>query len=169
MAVVNVKSTVITNRDASPKVFSNANIAGGALKQAIGHVVSTSGNDIDSVYRFCQIPSNARISQVLLYCGDLGSTTIGDVGLHDTTANGGAVVDRDFFASAVSLKDGALNGTDVTYEAASAASDISLGENMVWQNLGLSADPCKMYDVTIMLTAANNGTGDILLKVSYVD
>jgi len=169
MATEALKSTAITNRDATPRALTNSNISGAHLKEAIGHVVSTSGNDIDSVYRFAQIPSNARISQILLYCDDLGSTTIADFGLHDTTDNGGAVVDRDFFASAVSLKDGALNGTDITYEAASSASDISLGEQMVWQNFGLSADPKKMYDVTAMLTAANNGTGDILVKVIYAE
>ncbi len=169
MSVVNVKSGVITNRDATPKVLSNANIAGAHLKEAVGTVISTSGDSIDSVYRFCQIPSNARVSQVLLYCDDLGSTTIGDVGLHDTTENGGAVVDRDFFASAVSLKDGALNGTDVTHEAAGAF-DIDDAEKMVWQCIsGLTADPKKLYDVTIMLTAANNGTGDITLKVTYTE
>ncbi len=168
MGVVNVKSTAITNRDSTPKKLTNSNLIGAALKEAIGHVVSTSGDSIDSVYRFCQIPSNARISQILLYCDDLGSTTIGDVGLHDTTDAGGAVVDRTFFASAVSLKDGALNGSDVTHEDADDT-DIANMEKMIWEQLGLSSDPCKMYDVTIMLTAANNGTGDILLKVAYVD
>ncbi len=168
MAVVNIKSGAITNRDATPKVLSNSNISGAALKTAVGTLISTSGDSIDSVYRFCSIPSNARVSKVTLFCDDLGSTTIGDVGLHATTADGGAVVDRDFFASAVSLKDGALNGSDVTHEAASAY-DIDDAEKMVWQALGLTTDPCKMYDVTIMLTAANNGTGDITLKVDYAE
>lgn len=169
MGVVNIKSGAITNRDATPRVLSNASIAGSRVKSFVGHVISTSGDSIDSVYRFGQIPSNARISQVLLWSDDLGSTTIADFGLHDTTENNGAVVDRDFFASAVSLKDGALNGSDITHEAAANNGDIANGEKMIWQALGLSTDPCKMYDVTAMLTAANNGTGDITLKVTYVE
>ncbi len=166
MAVVNLKSGAITNRDATPKVLTNSNISRAALQEAVGTLESISGNDIDSVYRFCQIPSNARVSQVLLYCDDLGSTTIADFGLHDTTENGAAVVDRDFFASAVSLKDGALNGVDITHESG-VAFEIAKCEMMVWQALGLAADPNKMYDVTAMLTAANNGTGTISLKVLF--
>lgn len=168
MAVVNIKSGSITNRDASPRVLSNSNLMGAHLKEFIGLCTSTSGDNIDSVYRFGQIPSNARISQILLYCDDLGSTTIADFGLHDTTENGAAVVDRTFFASAVSLKDGALNGSDITHEDADDTSLANM-EKMIWQQLGLSADPNKFYDVTAMLTAANNGTGSILLKVAYVE
>lgn len=168
MAVVNVKSAVITNRDSSPKVLSNSNLSAANLVESIGKVTSTSGDSIDSVYRFCQIPSNARVSQLLLYSDDLGSTTIADFGLHDTTENGGAVVDRDFFASAVSLKDGALNGVDITHEAAGAYA-LANSEKMIWQALGLTSDPCKMYDVTAMLTAANDGTGSIVLKTSYAE
>ncbi len=166
MAVVNIKSTQITNRDASPKVLTNSNVSKGAVMAAVGTLESISGNDIDSVYRFFQVPSNAVVSSLLLYCDDLGSTTIGDIGLHDTTANGAAVVDRDFFASAVSLKDGALNGSDVLHESG-VAYEIALADQMIWQALTLTVDPKKMYDVTIMLTAANNGTGTITLKMLY--
>jgi hypothetical protein len=167
MAVVNVKSGVITNRDALPEVLSNANIAKGMLCEAVGTVESTSGDSIDSVYRFASIPSNARVSQVLLYNDDLGTTTVADVGLHDTTVNGAAVVDRDFFASAVVLNAGANNGVDVTHEAAGAY-DIDDAEKMIWQCIaGLTSDPNKMYDLTLMLTAANNGTGTITVKIIY--
>ena len=166
MAVVNVKSSQITNRDATPRVLSNASISKAEEKIAVGLVTSTSGDSIDSVYRFFSVPSNARVHMLNLYCGDLGTTTIADFGLHDTTANGGAVVDRDFFASAVSLSGGALNGTDITHEA-DGAFGIDDGEKMIWQALGLTEDSKKDYDVTAMLTAANDGTGFILLKGAY--
>lgn len=115
MAVVTTKSGAITNRDATPQVKNGNILEGGVLKAAVGTLESANGDDIASVYKFCSIPSNARVNRVLLYCDDIGTTTIADVGLYQTTANGAAVVDADFFGSAVSLKDGALNGTDVTH------------------------------------------------------
>lgn len=166
MAVVTTKSGAITNRDASPRVLSNANIAGGMLKEAVGTIETVSGDDIASVYLLCSIPSNARISDVHLYADDIGTTTIANFGLYQTTANGGAVVDADFFASAVSLKDGALNGSLIGHE--SAVMGLEDAEKMVWQALGLSADPCIDYDVAATLTAAADAAGTITLKVQYV-
>lgn len=165
MAVVNVKAAVITNRDATPKVISNANIQKGMLNEAVGVCAIANGDSIASTYRFAQIPSNARVSQVLLYSPDIGTTTIADFGLYDTTDNGAAVVDADFFASAVSLKDGALNAQDITHEA--GVFSIANAEKMVWEALGLSADPSKMYDVAATLTAAADAAGSVALKVQY--
>lgn len=166
MAVVTTKSGAITNRDSAPSVLSNMNIAGGTLKEMVGTLESVSGDNIGSKYIFGSIPSNARVSQVLLYSDDVGTTTIADFGLYHTTADGSAVVDADFFGSAVSLKDGALNGSDITHE--STAYDIDDIEKPVWQALGLSADPMCMYDVVATLTAASDAAGTITLKVRYV-
>ena len=74
-------------------------------------------------------------------------------------------MDADFFGSAVSLKDGALNGTDITHE--SAVFDPDDIEKMIWQALGLSADPKIMYDVAATLTAAADAAGTISLKIRY--
>lgn len=166
MAVVTRKSGPITNRDATPRVPNNPALGGALLREVVGTLESVSGNDIASIYIMCQVPSNARISQILLYCDDVGSTTIADIGLYQTTENGGAVVDADFFGSAVSLKDGALNGTDVTHE--STVFDPDDIEKMLWEALGLSTDPKIMYDVALTLTAASDAAATISLKVRYV-
>lgn len=166
MAVVSTKSLAITNRDASPQVKNNAYLDNGMLRQAVGTLEAANGDDIGSKYYFCQLPSNARVSQVLLYCDDIGTTTIADIGLYKSTADGGAVVDADFFASAVSLKDGALNGVDVTHE--SGVFNIDDVEKPLWSALGLSSDPKIAYDVVLTLTAASDAAGTISLKVDYV-
>lgn len=165
MAVVTRKSGAITNRDSSPVVLSNSNIAGAELRECVGTLETVNGDSIASVYIFGQIPSNARVSQVLLYCDDIGTTTISDFGLYRTTADGGAVVDADFFGSAVNISSGALNGTDITHE--SAVFDPDDIEKMIWQALGLSADPKIMYDVAGTLTAAADAAGTITLKIRY--
>lgn len=163
MAVANRKSGPITNRDASPRVINNPAAAGGAIKGFVGTLETVSGDDINSVYRFGKIPSNALLRNLALYCDDLGANTVADFGLYDTTANGGAVVSQALFASAVSLKDGALNGTDITHEAG----DIANAEKRIWELLSLAADPCKEYDVCGTLTVAADAAGTITLKGAY--
>jgi len=165
MAVVNTKSAAITNRDATPVVFTNGGIVGGSDKSAIGTLESVSGDSIASVYRMVTIPSNAYVRQVLLSCDDIGTTTIADVGIYQTTANGGLVVDADHFASAVSLKDGALFRSDVTNE--SGVYGIEKMEQPLWQALGLASDPGRNYDVALTLTAASDAAGTITLEVRY--
>lgn len=166
MAVVTTKSGAITNRDSTPSVKNNPILEGGVMKCATGTVEAASGDSIGSVYIMCSVPSNARINQILLYSDDIGTTTVADIGLYDTTANGSAVVDADFFASAVSLKDGALNGSDVTHEA--GVYGVEDCEQPLWQALGLSADSKKMYDIALTLTAAADAAGTISLKVMYI-
>lgn len=163
MAIVTTKSGVITNRDATPKTLNNGAISGGMMKGFAGTVEAVSGDSIGSVYIMGSIPSNARVHQLLAVC-DAITTCAADIGLYETTANGGAVVDADFFASAQSLAS-ALTGTDVTHE--SGVYDQSKVEMPLWQALGLTADPCKMYDVAYTLTAAAGSAGTVSLKGTY--
>lgn len=165
MAVVTIKSGAITNRDALPVVLSNSNISGSRLIEFVGTIETTNPNSIASRYIFGSLPSNARLSQVLLYSDDVGGTATADFGLYQTTANGAAVVDADFIASAVVLNAGALNGTDITHE--STVFDPDDVEKMLWQALGLSVDPRVMYDVVATLTAACDAVATISLKVRY--
>lgn len=165
MAVVEVKSGPITNRDATPRV-KNDQLEGGRLLECAGTVEVTTGNSSLSTYRMFQIPSNARVSQMLVYSDDMGTATAGDIGIYDTTDNAGAVVDADFFASALSLNGGALSGSDVTHE--SGVYGVEDLEKPLWEALGLSADPHKMYDVVLTLTADSDAGGTFSLLGRYV-
>jgi hypothetical protein len=162
-----LKSGVITNRDASPVVFNNS-AAGGILREAVGTLEVTTSSDAGSTYRFVSVPSNARISQIAIFSDDLGNTITADFGVYRTTADGGAVVDADAFASAVDLNAAALNGTDITYEAATSTAQIDDIEKMLWQQLNLSADPCVMYDVVMTTVGAATSGGTVSLRVRYV-
>jgi hypothetical protein len=71
------------------------------------------------------------------------------------------VVDADFFASALSLKDGALNGEDVLHEA--AVFTIANSGKELWDALGLTSDPHKFYDVALTLTGAADATATVKL------
>lgn len=164
MAVVDTLSTQITNRDASPRVLSNSILTKGALQQSIGILESVSGDSIGSTYRMCQVPSNARISQVLLSCDGGNTTGTADIGIYQTTENGSAVVDADHFASAQALTS-ALKNSDVTHE--SGVYGIEDAEKPLWEALGLSEDPKRDYDVVLTLTAASDAADTIGLKVEF--
>lgn len=164
MAVVNTKASAVTAADAGTAVKKN--LTAGVLKECAGTLEAVSGDSIASVFRLARVPSNARISRVLLSC-DAITTCAGDVGIYDVAAvNSGAVIDADFFASAQSLAT-ALANTDVTHE--SGVFGVEDIEQPLWQALGLSADPGKQYDIAVTLTAAAGSAGTVSLKVQYVD
>ena len=165
MAVVIRKSGPITNRDATPRVMNNSAIAHAMMRGFTGTVETVSGDDIASIYIIGSLPSNAVVYALRIYSDDIGATTVADVGLYKNTADGGAVVDADFFASALSVKDGALNGTDIMHE--STVFDPDDVEKPLWSGLGLTSDPNLMYDVALTLTAAADAAGTISLKCMY--
>jgi hypothetical protein len=167
MATEALKSTAITNRDATPQVKNSSYLEAGLLRECVGTMEMTTA-DLGSTYRFCQVPSNCRISQIQLFSDDVGNAGAMDFGIYQTTANGGAVVDADFFASAVDINAAALNGTDITYEAATSTAQIDDIDKLLWVQLGLSADPGIMYDIVGTSTTAAGTGGTISLRVRYV-
>lgn len=167
MAVVTTKSAAITNRDATPKVLALGRVQGDAVQQATGLVTVANGDSATSKYIMFSVPSNALVRSLKVSCPDIGTTTAGDIGLYRTTADGGAVVDVDFWASAVSFSGGALSKSEVVNEAGAAGGDITKFEQPIWQQLGLTADPMLMYDVVITLTGAADAGGTIVLEAQY--
>lgn len=167
MAVVAVKSSAVTNADAG--VLNNARVAKMSMREAVGTVELANGDSIASTYRVARIPSNARVSRVLISC-DAITSGAGDVGVYQTAGNGGAVVDADFFASAQSIATALVN-TDITHEADPADAGAGFGladvEKPLWQALGLTVDPGIDYDVALTLTAAAAAAGTVSVKVQY--
>jgi hypothetical protein len=84
------------------------------------------------------VRSSDKVNSILFWAPDIGTTVAADVGLYDTAANGGAVVDADFYASAVSFASGPYNAVDVTYEALVAGGSLANGEKRIWEALGLT-------------------------------
>ena len=167
MAVVDLLSSIITNRDASPRAANDPKLEKGRLREAVGFVETNLDDSIASTYRLCQVPSGARIAQVLLWADGASATGDMDLGLYQTTDKGSAVVDADFFASAIDINAAALSAVDVTHE--SAVYGLEDAEKTLWEALGLSADPFLDYDIVGTLTAALTTTAQtIMVKVRYV-
>lgn len=166
MGVVTTKSAGITNRDASPRVPINGRVQGAEVRHARGVCAIANGDSSTSKYLFCSIPSNALPIDCRVTSPDIGTTTVGNIGLWKSTADGGAVADADFFASALSLKDGALAKVSIINENTAVATPAN-GEKAVWELLGLSSDPGLVYDVVLQLTADSDGAGSVLVELDY--
>lgn len=163
MAVVTLKSTQITNRDATPLVRSTA-VQQNKLEHARGVLTSAAGDTTASKFIFCTIPSNAKIVSVRISTTGAGTVGAMDIGLYKTTQNGGAVVDADFFASARLLTT-ALSKSEEIFESGVVTRANS--EKAIWEHLGLAADPGILYDIVGTLTATTDAAHDILLETDF--
>jgi hypothetical protein len=168
MTQVHRNSNVITNAVATPRVPNSPCIGGpGQMFEVCGLITNAADDSSGSIHRFCRVPSNARISQVLFTT--LLATTAGniDIGVYQTAENGGTVVDADLFASAIAITTPDSLNLDVTHESG----QYSVIESMkpLWEVIGLSADPCREYDIAATITTTyNTATTSQVLKVRYV-
>lgn len=167
-AVVFVKSTVITNADATPAVINKGNLAGARVRQHRGIVTSVNGDSIASIYRVCRVKSNDLVDRLEILNASWGAACTGDFGLYQTAQNGGAVVDVDFFATAVDLNTARLAPLDITLEAGAGVTVVANCEKRIWEALGLTVDPQVEYDVAVTLVAAAAAAGALCVKINVV-
>jgi hypothetical protein len=163
MGTSTLKSSGITNRDA--KALTNSRLYGAPLHSALDTVTTAASDDTSSTYRMLAVPSNCLVRGVYFACAALGGSSAVDIGVFRSTADGGAVVDADFFASAVSTVN-AVARTDVTYESAvfTAAKRVQ----PLWQAVGLSADPGGELDIVVSCQATIANAAAMTLEVQYV-
>jgi hypothetical protein len=164
MAVVNTKSTNITNADTSPPVLNDVTVYGGRIRSQCGTVEVAAGDDDTSVFRFARVPSNARIISIKRYNDAIANATVYDVGLYKTAADGGAVVLVNAYANDVDISAGTVAGV----EQAFTTRNIDKIANKVWQDAGLSADSKIEYDICLTGATVGTAAGTISLEVQYV-
>lgn len=155
MTVDALKGAFITNAIATPRVLNNPHLRG-PLMEAIGYSGAvTAAAEAASKYFMFRVPSKARMSELLLTAADFTTAGAVDIGLWRTAEDGGAVVDRDFFASALALSGGPFARSNQMLE--SGVNTIANSEQPIWQVLGLAADPGVEYDVIAYVTTAFDG------------
>ncbi len=184
MATEALKSTPITNLDASPVVNPNSGQgAPGVLRSVNGHVASTAGVTTGSTYRLCRIPTNACIKQVLLTAAAEGATGAIDidVAFSDSTTDGTpaslqgtipqvSAADNKLFGSGVAITS-AVKNQDQTF----ANSFTTDHQNIpLWSvlnslgTLGWTSDPGGFFDILLKTTATMANGGDVAVEVRYV-
>ena len=119
MPVENRKSTIVGNADAVPAVLTSPRIAGGHLRAQVATIEVAAADDDTSVYRLFRLPSNAKVTAIMVFNDAITGGTSYDVGLYRTAADGGAAVDVDAFASAVDMSSAraAAGPLNLTFEA----------------------------------------------------
>lgn len=163
-AVVATKAGALSNRDAIPSLLSNRVLCGGVVQHARGVCAVANGDSIASKLFFANVPSNALLISLRVSAPDIGTTTAMDLGLYRTTVDGGAVVDVDFFKAALSLNGGAISKSEQLF---GNVVTVANSEKMLWQHLGLSADPRTSYDIVGTLTGAADAAGAVLVETDY--
>lgn len=177
MAVVTRKSTAIGNRDAIPTVPTLAAYDGGMVKEKSGYVLTVTGDSATSKYPMVSVPSNTRVSGIVLQCAAQGAGATINCGVYvPSTSNpallalnsgytAGAAINATFFASAVDVS-GALSSTEIVNQSGSNTLDKQ--EQELWQALGLASDPGCMLDIALAVGVAIASGGLIGIKVKYV-
>lgn len=163
--MADVSSTIISNRAATPRVLNDPWNDAPVKSTGLGLLEVSTAEDATDILNFVFIRSNAVVRRVNLYCDAITSTGAMDVGLYQTADNGGAAVDVDFFASAQVVTT-ALSGTNIAHE--SAVYGIDDLDKPLWEALGLSEDPQRLYVVAGTITTDMGGAGTIGLEVEYV-
>ena len=167
-AVANTKSNIVTNADAEPYAASAALISHGRLREQVATVAVAAADDDNSVYRLFRVPSNIRVSELLVLNDAITGGTSYDLGVYDIDGvNQAAVVDADLFASAVTMASARTAPLDVTHE--SGQWPIEEAEQALWEALGLASDPDKMYDIALTANTVGSAAGDITVKIRYSD
>ena len=164
-----LKSVGVTNREASPSVRNNPGEGGSADKKWVkSHLASvTASLTTTSIIRMVEVPAHCHVTDLYLKSAAQGAGAF-DIGVYRTNADGGAVVDQDYFASAVDCASAVVR-TDVLDE--STTNTIAKQAQPLWQALGMT-EPAKgvMLDICLVVktTDVTTGTGAISLEAGYV-
>lgn len=169
-----LKSTPITNLDASPPVRTTTGKGvPGVVQMADGTATATDTTTTGSTYRLCRIPSNAIVKQ-LWACLDTAVTTFTvDMGVYYPTVGAppgvtpATALDADLFASAVALAS-IVVPTQYTMEAAAAALIVADMFKPLWDLAGLTSDPGCDLDIVFTTTATTDGTPIMYCAVYFV-
>lgn len=171
MAVVHVKSTPVTNADATPASANTAGTGGvSPLKFAEGTVTVTAAATIDSTFQMIRVPSTAKIKKLWFESAAQAAGQV-DIGVYYATDGivgrpltllASQAIDQDFFASGV-IVTAAVTITEVTNESTTYTIDKRV--QPLWQAAGLSVDPGGNLDIVATVVTANVTTGAALMAM----
>lgn len=166
-----LKSTAITNREASPRVDNNPGAGGvGRVHQVYGYIASvTASLSATSVIRLVEVPSNAVVSSVKITSG---AQTAGkfNIGVYRKPADGGLVAAASsdaFFTTDLDCASAVIDQECVM--KATSANTPTKRNQPLWQAIGMTADPKTGLDIcaTVHTTDVTTGTGSLAALVQY--
>lgn len=177
MAVDHVKSTAVTNLDATPVVATTGGRGVPAPLMCVeGSAVAVASSSADATYQLVRLPWSASVKEIHFESAAQGAGKF-DLGVYYATDGkfgrptallAAAAVDQDLFASDIDCASAVVK-TDVTNESGTYTLDKRI--QPLWQAAGLTADPGGMADIvaTVHTTAVTTGTGRFGVTVKYTN
>lgn len=138
--------------------LADPQLQGGAralIRMAVASVAAA--DDDDSVYRLFKVPSNIVIHQIRLSNTAINDGTDYDLGVYSTDL--GAAVEADLFIDGRTM---AVAARDVDGTSNVDVEDLS---KPLWELLGLSEDPSKVYDIAITANTVGDAAGHITVHM----
>jgi len=171
-----LKSSFITNSDASPRVATTAGEGASFRKdEADGYVTVAASDGAGTKYLMVRVQSYAKIKSLVLAseaqgagkvnCGVYYADNVVDLA-PGNASNAGVAIDDDFFATDVDLA-AKVQPTDITFESGTYTFD--KWSQPLWQAVGLTSDPGGKFDIvlTVHTTDVTTGTGKLYLRAGY--
>ena len=159
-------SNIYTGQIASPPTRFDVGELGGRERVVVGNVVLAT-NDFDAdgdIIRLCKLPSNARVTSIMMSNDDLGTSNDMNIGLY---ADEGALIDEDEFATGVVVFDTATTVMTEHLGSGIGSAELNLEETL-WERAGLTADTGLMYEICLTQTAAvTEAAGDVAFIIKY--
>jgi hypothetical protein len=188
MAVVTIKSLGITNLDAVPFIPQTTGEGGPAREHiANDQLTNNSGDSVNSIYRLCRFPTNAKIKRVDLFSAvaTAGAADI-DIAFSDSQVDGTQTLFNNLANPIVQLSgpvDNKLFGAAQSLVSTLAAGPLTktfantftpAHQNLpIWQvlvNLGATQftfDPGGYFDLLLKVTTGITTGGIISAEVRY--
>lgn len=183
MATETLKTTAITNMDATPPLRATAGKEGPGMRaMVLGSVNPSNAVTSGSLYRLARVPSNVRNLKVSLEVDGTITTLTGDVTLYYSDLSSDEVGSGAGLSGLVNN----LSGASALFATAYAAGGQTAGviqditnksgnygplarQKELWDAAGLSSDPGGFFDVVFLTTATNSLTAGATLaaEVSY--
>lgn len=177
MAVDHVKSSFITNLDATPAVSNTAGEGAAALLKTIeGSAIAVASSSIGATYQLVRVASNCKIKAIVFESAAQGAGQF-DLGVYYATDGVGGEPTTLLVANAISA---ALFAHDIDCSSAvsitnetnqSGTYTIDKRTQPLWQAAGLTSDPGGYFDIvaTVNNAAVTTGTGRFGVHVTFVD
>lgn len=164
MAVVNTKSTAVSNADATqPRIITPSYLAGTNLRMCVGTVEVAAADTDASVYRMVRLPANAIVYRIEVMNDAITAGTDYDLGIYKTAVNGGAVISAAKFSSAIDMSLARSLPFDAMFEAL----NIDQVEKRLFELAALSADPQTEYDICFTANTVGSAAGTLSLRVVW--
>ena len=178
MTVEHLKSTPITNLDATPIVENTTGEGGpGFLRHIAGTATPSAAASVGSTYQMVRLASNSKVKSVVFESAAQGSGAMSlSVYYSDSTQDGTSVGNQGvivpttgaaFFASQINCAS-AVTRASYTNQSGNYTADKR--NKPLWAALGLSSDPGGYFDIVAVVdtTAVTTGTGLMGLECEFV-